>query len=312
MTTNIITSKNRAEWLEARKMGIGSSEVATILGVNPYETPYQLYRRKKGLDAPKEETFAMKAGHILEDAVAMFFQQETGKKIINSSKGDWLVVDKERPYLRVSPDRTYWLSEARNKDNKGILECKTTQKIIDPDDIPNYWFVQLQYQLGVSKIYTGSVAWLSSGRSFGYREFEFNEEFYSWMVEEVKKFWIDHIMANKEPDVINVADAMIKYSTHTADRIKEVGEDILKVYSDLKELKGKISELESKKKEFEDILKMQFCDAEAITYMGETLATWKTSSPSIKFDDKTFAKDHPDMYNSYIKETTATRRFLLK
>ena len=58
----VIRPKDRNEWLEYRKSGIGSSEVATILGLNPFETPYQLWRRKIGLDEPKTETFAMKAG----------------------------------------------------------------------------------------------------------------------------------------------------------------------------------------------------------------------------------------------------------
>ena len=73
MSNTVIRPKDRAEWLEYRKDGIGSSEVATILGLNPWETPYQLWRRKKGLDAPKDETFAMKAGHYLEDAVSQFW-----------------------------------------------------------------------------------------------------------------------------------------------------------------------------------------------------------------------------------------------
>ena len=54
MSNTVIRPKDRAEWLEYRKDGIGSSEVATILGLNPGETPYQLWRRKKGLDAPKD------------------------------------------------------------------------------------------------------------------------------------------------------------------------------------------------------------------------------------------------------------------
>ena len=59
MSYTIIRPKDRNEWLEHRKSGIGSSEVATILGLNPWETPYQLWRRKVGLDEPKTETFAM-------------------------------------------------------------------------------------------------------------------------------------------------------------------------------------------------------------------------------------------------------------
>ena len=100
MSNIVIRPKDRAEWLEYRKDGIGSSEVATILGLNPWETPYQLWRRKKGLDAPKDETFAMKAGHYLEDAVSQFWSNETGREVIKSSAGDWLYKNTEKGFLQ--------------------------------------------------------------------------------------------------------------------------------------------------------------------------------------------------------------------
>ena len=61
-------------------------------------------RRKMGLDAPKQENFAMKAGHYLEDAVAQFFKDETGCEIIKRSAIDWMIINTEKPYMRVSPD----------------------------------------------------------------------------------------------------------------------------------------------------------------------------------------------------------------
>ena len=105
----ILRPSSREEWLKERERGIGSSEVGTILGVNPFETPYQLWRRKRGLDEPKQETFAMKAGHYLEDAVSKFYADATGKEIIKSSSSDWIIVNSEKDFLRVSPDRTFWL-----------------------------------------------------------------------------------------------------------------------------------------------------------------------------------------------------------
>ena len=149
MNNVIIRPKSREEWLEHRKNGIGSSEVATIVGLNPWETPYQLWRRKLGLDPAKDETFAMKAGHYLEDAVAMFWHDETGREIIKRSAGDWIIANKERPYLQVSPDRTYWLTGmAKNNTNKGILECKTTlekPRDFDPFGQAGFAHLWLQY-----------------------------------------------------------------------------------------------------------------------------------------------------------------------
>jgi len=313
MSNTIIKPKDRIEWLKKRESGIGSSEVATIVGLNPWETPYQLWRRKIGLDAPKPENFAMKAGHYLEDAVSLFWQDETGQQVIKSSAGDWLIVNNERPYMRVSPDRTYWLAGLpHNKSNKGILECKTTQMSIDADDLPKHWFCQVQYQLGVAELEQGSLAWLCSGREFGYKNLAFVPDFFAWLVEEVDKFWIDNIQGKQEPTAANVQDILLKYNRHTDGKIVEVSDEIFAAYQDLKAVKDELSAIEEQKVALEEKIKMCFGDAEAISYGGQTLATWKAPKPSSKFDAKAFTAAHPDLAKEFTIPTQGTRRFLLK
>jgi len=39
---------NKEEWLEERKNGIGGSDAATILGLNPYKTNIDLWEEKTG------------------------------------------------------------------------------------------------------------------------------------------------------------------------------------------------------------------------------------------------------------------------
>lgn len=313
MSTTIIRPKDRAEWLEHRKHGIGSSEVATILGLNPWETPYQLWRRKKGLDTPKDETFAMKAGHYLEDAVSQFWADATGREVIKSSAGDWLIVNNEREFLRASPDRTYWIPGLpKSNENKGILECKTTQMSIDADDLPKHWFCQVQYLLGVSELTQGSLAWLCSGREFGYKDIAFVEDFYGWMTEEIERFWVDNILGGIEPAATSVADVVTKYARHTEGKIIEVSDEMLTVYTRLKEVRAEIAKAEAEKEELEAKIKIGFGDAEAISYGGQTLATWKASKESAKFDSKAFCQAHPDLAQSFTKTIPGTRRFILK
>lgn len=312
MSTIIIRPNNREEWLQHRQSGIGSSEVATILGLNPWETPYQLWRRKKGLDAPKEENFAMKAGHYLEDAVSQFWHDETGREIIKRSAIDWLILNKDKQFMRVSPDRTYWLSDSRKSSDKGILECKTTQMTIDPDDLPKHWFCQVQYQLGVAELEQGSLAWLCSGRQFGYKDIALVSDFYKWIEEEVTKFWIDNIQGNIEPEPTAVADILLKYNRHTDGKIIETSDDIFTAVNDLKALKEQIAQLDEQKEALEEKIKLGFGDAEAISYGGQTIATWKAPKPSEKFDSKAFAKEHPDLAKQFSVPYQGARRFLIK
>lgn len=313
MSNTIIRPKDRNEWLELRKAGIGSSEVATIVGLNPWETPYQLWRRKLGLDPAKDETFAMKAGHYLEDAVAQFWHDATGNEIIKSSAGDWLIKDNDRPYLQVSPDRTYWLAgRTKNNSNKGILECKTTQKQIDPEDLPKHWFCQVQYQLGVAGLEQGSLAWLCSGREFGYKDLSFVPDFYSWLIEEVDRFWTDNILGKQEPSAQSVQDILLKYNRHTDGKSVEVNDEIFEAYNELKSLKEELAGLDERKTALEEKIKISFADAEAISYAGQTIATWKAPKPSEKFDDKAFKAAHPDLAKEFTKTVQGARRFLLK
>ena len=312
----IIRPSSREEWLEVRKSGIGSSEVATIVGLNPWETPYQLWRRKLGIDEPKQESAAMRNGHHLEEAVSRMWNDATGREIIKRSAIDWIIRDNDRPFLQVSPDRTYWLTEdSRANDNKGILEIKTTRMKVDPEDLPKYWFCQVQYQLGVAGYNQGSLAWLSAGPQgfdFGYQDLKFVQEFYDWLIECVSRFWTDNIIGKQEPQAVNVADVLLKYNRHTDRKIIECSDEVFEAYQELKEVKKEIKALEERQEACEAKIKMAFEDAEALSYGGDTIATWKAPKPSKKFDAKAFQAEHPDIAEPYIKESQGARRFLLK
>lgn len=312
MSNTIIRPKSRENWLEVRKNGIGSSEVATIVGLNPWETPYQLWRRKVGLDAPKQENFAMKAGHYLEDAVSRFWADETGRKIIKRSAGDWIIRDNDRPFLQVSPDRTYWLGESRANSDKGILECKTTQMNIDADDLPKHWFCQVQYQLGVAGYTRGSLAWLCSAREFGYTDITLVPDFYAWLTDEVARFWRDNIQEGKEPDIVNVGDVLLKYNRHTNGKSIEVSDEVFAAYQQLKDVRKELAQLDERKEALEAKIKIAFKDAEALAHNGETIATWRSPKPTRRFDTKRFQADYPGMAEDYYTETQGARRLLLK
>lgn len=312
MSTQIIRPTNRAEWLDVRRNGIGSSEVAAIVGLSPFETPYQLWRRKRGNEPAQEESFAMKAGHYLEDAVSQFWHDETGRDVIKRSAGDWIIRSVEHPFMQVSPDRTYWLDGKHSNDNKGILECKTTQLAVDGDDLPKHWFCQVQYQLGVAEMKQGSLAWLTQGREFCYRDIAFHADFFGWLSEEAEKFYKDNILGGVEPAAVSVADVLLKYNRHTDGKIIEVGDDIFEAYTELKDLRKELKALEKRKEELEEKMKLGFGDAEAISYGGSTLATFKAPKPSMKLDDEALKAADPELYGRYLKEVQGKRRFLLK
>jgi len=115
-----------------------------------------------------------------------------------------------------------------------------------------------------------------------------------------------------EPEAISVDDIVKKYARHTDGKIIETTEEILAAYTELKELKEEIKALEIRKDALEETIKMAFGDAEAISYGGKTLATWKAAKDSEKFDSKAFCSANPDVSMKYMVVVPGTRRFLIK
>ena len=312
MSKVIIKPKSHDEWLQYRTNGIGSSEVATIIGANPYETPYELWRRKRGLDGPKESNDAMLMGHLLEPAVADRWQIETGNKVIKSSAGDWLVYDEQYPYMQVSPDRLYW-GKTRNLADRGILECKTTQMRFTDDCVPKYWLCQLQYQLGVMGLKHGALAWLVMGRDFHHREFEFDTDIFEALKQQVTTFWHENIIGGKQPEAKSSTDVLKMFDRHTEGKAIEATPEITEEVMQLKLYKEQIKELEEKASECEERVKLAMMDAEVLNFGGTPIATWRTSRTTSKPDVKSLLAELPqELIERHTIEVPGTRRFLVK
>ena len=76
-----VTTITREEWLEYRRSGIGGSDASTIVGLNPFSSPYYLFCDKMGALPEKEDTEAMRQGRDLEQYVAERWMERTGKRV---------------------------------------------------------------------------------------------------------------------------------------------------------------------------------------------------------------------------------------
>ncbi|MEU4779237.1 lambda-exonuclease family protein [Micromonospora sp. NPDC023633] len=66
--------RDRDRWLAERATGIGASEIAAVLGISPYDSPFSLYWRKK-LGTVTEMTEAMEWGLRHEATIAEKFRE---------------------------------------------------------------------------------------------------------------------------------------------------------------------------------------------------------------------------------------------
>lgn len=323
---HIVTYSGRDEWLKGRELGIGSSEVGTILGINHFDSPLKLWRRKQKIDPPTEESAAMKRGHRMEVVVANDFAEATGAIIDENSTDDWHAVDDEEEFLRVSPDRLWWPAgtpaSEQTVDSSFILECKTCQANVEPDDIFEaypYWYPQVQYQMGVMRKKRCALAWinvLNPDLPFRFRYVDFDEKYYNRvMLPKLRHFWNECILGCVEPDeVLDEEDAKLKWKKSVPESSVTAGTGLASRLERYHSLKASIKEMEKEVNDIELEVRTTLATAEVLLMPdGETeAATWKTFVTSGSFDKDLFKKENPEMYKKYTTEGKETRRLVIK
>lgn len=138
----VIMDQEGSEWLEWRRQGVGGSDAAVLMDVNPWCKPHELKARKTGEIQEQVENERMARGKRLEPIVRSMYEDLTGLKMepICAEHQDY-------SWFRASLD--------------GISECRSViLEIKCPNDrahsealrgwVPKYYYPQLQHQLGVT------------------------------------------------------------------------------------------------------------------------------------------------------------------
>lgn len=184
-----MVATTREEWLQGRSDSIGASEVAAVLGLSTWDSPYSLWSKKCGL-APvdTEETEWQRWGNILEPAICEEYAVQTGRKVIDH--GRYATRRSQTcPVLSATLDREV---EAFDERGPGCMDAKNVAvfKAQDWSDTPPLLYqVQLQAQMEVTGYRWGSLAALIGGNTFRWCDVERNESFIELMRKKCMEFW---------------------------------------------------------------------------------------------------------------------------
>lgn len=185
----------REEWLAARRLGVGSSDAAAILGLSPFASPLALYAEKLGVAEATEETEAMRWGSILEPLVAERYAMETDRLLVDPGRFT-IRRSREHPFMLATLDREIVDGkEILQRGTYGVLEVKTTsayQASEWAEEPPVYYQVQVQHQLAVMGWAWGSFAVLVGGQKFLWCDVERNDRFIALLIEREAEF-IDRV-----------------------------------------------------------------------------------------------------------------------
>jgi putative phage-type endonuclease len=149
------------EWHEARK-GIGGSDVASVMDMNPYKSCFTLYCEKTGLiDSTIEPSMPMKMGTAFEPVIRQLFQENNKEWLTIHETGTWASI--EDPRSVANPDGIVEWADG----SLGVLEIKFSRMYWDK--LPEHYNLQVQHYLWVLGLNRAIVVAVAGG---DWKEFE--------------------------------------------------------------------------------------------------------------------------------------------
>lgn len=321
------------EWLDGNKIQIippkrpkklTGTRFATILGLNPWSTPFEIWCEvTRTYQKPFEDTIYTIAGKTIEPKQAEYMKQTYfmsnlvtptdiwGKDYFRQTYGDFF---RESPVLGGMWDYLLY-----GKDGKPttVLEMKTSKRVEDwKDDIPEYYALQAAlyaYLLGVDEVimvasflepkdYDAPEKFVCSGENTITRPFKVSERYPDFEKKYVKpalKWWKDCVESGISPVFDERKDAEILKALRINNLSPET--DMAALVKEAEDLKAKldahaaeVAEDEKRYKVLTDMIKKaaiaQFRDGDKKVSIAGSAYNWEVSRTSTTKIDKNAMK----------------------
>ncbi|AYN56855.1 RecE-like exonuclease [Arthrobacter phage Andrew] len=300
--------RSRRAWLKARRSGLGASDTATILGLNAWGTPLQVWQEKTSALPPDDSDMSDAAawGNILEHPVAV----QTVKKWPELGKlapTPGLLAHEEHPWMLATIDRLL-VPRGSKGPAASILEVKTTtSKNHNANWVdgvpPAYIQVQVQQQLAVTGFEFAWVAcWLrDTAKLCEPVRVVRSDEVIAQLVNYGGAWWRDHVEGGLRPEP-TFGDHSRLGALWPADAAADAvvaGPDLERAVADLIDAKRRkeVAELEEEQAAFKLKTAMQERTG-IVDASGELLVTWKPQT-SRRLDTKALRAAQPAIADKF-------------
>lgn len=276
------------EQQEFRVRGIGASEVAAILGLDPYRSPIDIYAKKLGLveDAP---SFHTERGNFIEPGLRAWASKRLG---VNFQPGQSRQ-HAEHAHVLATPDGEH---EDENYRIANVLELKspgfrTWHEWGDGDDAPDRYVVQVVQQMLVTGAPRGHLAaWL--GDDLRIYTFERDAELEGVIVESIERFWRDYIETQTPPPADGSPSSREWLSRRFPRALGEMirADDAMEgLLLELREARAAQAEAEARRELVEQKLKEIIGDKDGVAGVSGKV-TWRNSKGTTSIDWAAMAK----------------------
>ena len=248
-------------------------------------------------------------GKEMQPYIARMWQARFGKEL------------KDADYMLAHPKHDWFKShfDYITADGKELVEIKNYNAAAinkfsaegEHPRVPAADMAQLIHEAAVHNVSTIHLTVLFGGQKFRNFTFEITDHLKDELIKDMSMWW-GHVKANTTPEPSTVEQCKILFPVDDGGTIFATAM-IENLIAAAKKHTETIKQLEANLDEIGSAIRAYMgSKAELVTVDGRTLATWKTSKGSNRFNVDNFKTAMPDLYESFITTTSGSRRFLLK
>jgi putative phage-type endonuclease len=304
---------DRADWLTARRQGIGSSDVPAILGLVDYTPPLKVYYDKLGFDVDDAGEAAY-WGTVQEEPVARRWAMQNRSVIRRVG----LVAHVDHPHWMTTLDRRVTECPLDSHEQAPCaLEVKTRSAFKAaqwhagaPDDVT----AQVLHQIAVNGYEHMHYAVLIGGNE--YHQGTIRRDAYLDVIDDittaVDKFWFEHVQAQVPPEPTGDGEALTRlfrrlHPTRSGSVDVDRHDDALDALLEY----GQHQRAEAKEKKAKAAAKARMIaalgDAQSALIGGERAYSLEPSNAAPKVDLELMAERFPDAYAACVAPNPTER-----
>lgn len=296
-----------------RRTYVGSSDAAAILGVSPWRTAYQVWQAKTApeMEPDREPTPVQKRGKRLEPVVVEMLQDEMPDlDVFARNHRHW---HPDHGFIGAEIDAEAMIGRSDEIVN---VEIKTVHPARaygwgeqGTDEIPLHYAAQVMHALAVTNRRLCVVAALIGADDLRVYRVERDDQMIDRIVAEEVRFWNENVLGLVPPPLRTLADANLAYTKdHGGSVIAD--RNVEAAVEHLRQLRDQARTLDVAIEEAEVAVKKAMGTAAVLVgQAGTRLATWKSQTRQV-FDQKRFAEDNRELFESY-RKTVESRVFRL-
>jgi predicted phage-related endonuclease len=142
-------------------------------------------------------------------------------------------------------------------------------------------------------------------------EVQADKELQEIIIQKEAEFWT-LVETKTPPEPVNYSDMVARFKRSTALEVV-ASEPVLYALNALKKIREEIKKYEEDEEYCKAVIMGELKDGDTLVDLeGNALVTWKQAKATKRFDAKAFQADQPELYAQYVKESEASRRFIIK